>query len=745
MKIIRKILLCFLAFCSLLVCTGLGYYFFVTRSIELSPEKLLLNEQNILLYDQNGNTVQSASTGFVKETVSIKDVPQALKDAFVATEDKRFYHHHGYDFKRVLRASANNLKARSFKEGASTISQQLIKNTHLSQEKTFKRKLQEWKLTKTLERLYSKDEILERYLNSIYFGHSCFGVTSAAKFYFGKSPTELTLDECAILAGLVKSPNNYSPFKHPESCQKRKATVLRAMQQNGFISESAKKEALQAPLPLAKDSKHDNGYFHFVFDELSNLTEKYHFTIGGKIEIHTFLDQEAQKNLEKIAQTHMASDKTFLILDRELNGFKACVSTVGNIPRLPGSIIKPLLVYAPALEEDIISPATPILDAKINYNGYTPENYGGAYHGYVSARECVEKSLNVPAVKTLDALTVKKGVEYLEKLGLPVDEEDRTLALALGGMKQGFTLKDLLSAYSTLSNEGVYQTGGFISSILINGTTVYKKPQIQKRVFNSSSAYLMTDILKSTVENGTAKKLRSLPFDIAAKTGTVGTDSGNTDAYTVSYTSKDCVGVWLGNADNSKVDYTGGGLACQLAYEINRSLYEVYQKQQLSIPKFQKDKNVCFIELDKQAYYDTHTLMLADENAPQSCRFLELFKTSAIPLNKSTSFTFPTINSPSISLIDNKVCIAFDKSFSTYYSYKIERYDYVTHTTLYEGKYLPVFYDGTVEINKTYVYTVTPIYNGRAGKSITLPTLSTRKGEQAEINHEILSKEWWEY
>ena len=205
----------------------------------------------------------------------------------------------------------------------------------------------------------------------------------------------------------------------------------------------------------------------------------------------------------------------------------------------------------------VIADGCPILDEKINYSGYSPENFNGTYHGYVSIRECVEKSLNIPAVKVLDSLTLKKGVEYLKKLDLPICEGDESLALALGGMKKGYTLKDMITAYSTLQNGGVYEQCGFISSVRINGVTVYKKRKQAKRVFSKATACLMTDMLKTTVENGTAKKLRSLPFEIAAKTGTVGNENGNTDAYALSYTTKDCAAVWLGNADNQKINYSG--------------------------------------------------------------------------------------------------------------------------------------------------------------------------------------------
>ena len=255
----------------------------------------------------------------------------------------------------------------------------------------------------------------------------------------------------------------------------------------------------------------------------------------------------------------------------------------------------------------------------------------------------------------------------------------------------------------------------------------------------------MTDMLKSTAKNGTAKKLRSLPFEIAAKTGTVGTCNGNTDAYALSYTTKDCAAVWLGNADNSKITHTGGGTPCRLLRDINEAIYKIYESRKQSIPSFTLDKNVVNVELDKQAYYDTHTLLCADKKSPAEYRISELFKLSAIPLNKSTSFTCPTIDLPSLSIENDRVVITFDERFPKYYRYRIDRYDYVTHTTVYDGEYTPSFADEHLLSDKNYVYTVIPIYNDREGTPITLPAISTRKGEKAEINHEILDKEWWEY
>lgn len=743
MKLIRKLLWFIFLILIALALIAVGYYFAVTKDAVLSPEKLALSDKTFTLYDHSGARIEHTALTF-QQSVCISDVPKETQVAFIGVEDKHFYSHDGFDVKRIVKAAINNLRSRSFKEGASTISQQLIKNTHLSQEKTFSRKLREWKLTRALERAYSKDEILEKYLNVIYFGHNCFGLQSAARFYFDKEPSELDLADSAILAGLVRSPNNYSPFKNAEKCEKRKESVLRLLFKNGNITKTQMQEALEKPLPLSPHKNtQDFGYLHFVFDELSSLAEKNGFTVSGKVEIDTYLDLAVQKQLELVADGYGETDKTLIVLNNQTRGFKACVSSVGEIRRLTGSLLKPLLVYAPALEENLISPATPILDEKIDYSGYSPNNFDGKFHGYVSARECLAKSLNVPAVKLLNSLGAEKGANYLQKLNLPVERDDLSLAIALGGMKNGYTFRDLIAAYAALPNGGTFSECSFISSVRIDGKPVYAHVIKPQRVFSEETAYLTTDMLCTAAQTGTAKKLRSLPFQIAAKTGTAGTTNGNTDAYALSYTTLDTVGVWLGNATGGFIDHTGGGLPCNFLLQINERLNDLYQAP---IANFSIPKNVTRLTLDKISYYDTHTLSLADELAPEEYTFQELFKKDAIPLKTSDLFSNPAISPPHLQYENGKVVITFDDRLSKLYRYKIERYDYATHSTLYVGEYIKTFTDENVDENKNYVYSVIPIYGNRQGKVITLPTVSTKEGERPPISdRQILERDWWDY
>ncbi len=735
LKILKWLFLLFLAF--LLV--GLGYYFAVTKDAHLSSEKLALVENNVTLYDNQNEQFAPTTAGFTRLIVPYNSLPTHTIRAFVDTEDKRFFSHNGFDYKRIVKSVYNNMRARSFKQGASTISQQLIKNTHLSQEKTLKRKLAEWKLTRKLERKYSKEEILEKYLNVIYFGHSCFGIRAASFYYFGKTPQELDVADSAILAGLVKSPNNYSPFKNAENCQKRKARVLRAMKENGSITEEEFLIAKNKALPTSPShTDGDNGYARHVFDELSTLAEKHDFTVGGKIEIYTYLDKITQDVLSNLAKTHQESDKIFCVLDSKTHAFKACVSSVGEIKRLPASLLKPLLVYAPAIEENLLSPATPILDEKVDYNGYSPQNYDNKYHGYISAREALAKSLNVPAVKVLESVGVDKAVSYLNKINLNIDKEDYSLALALGGMKNGFTLPSLLSGYATLANSGEYADCGFIKEIKIDGVSVYKKNDVKTQVFSKETAYLVSDMLHTAVQSGTAKKLRSFPFEIAAKTGTVGTEKGNTDAYAVAYTPTDVVGIWLGNANNSIVNYTGGGLPMQYLLQIKQAL------QSENIP-FEKPSGIESVWLDKITYEKSHSLMLADKIAPAEYRFSELFKKDNLPKLTADYFTNPTIETPQISLKDSKVYITFSAENPLFYEYIIKRKNGKNDVILYQGGRILSYVDESIVDNEKYVYTITPKYKENVGKSIVLPTISTKKGARTIIDDKkILDKNWWE-
>lgn len=726
MKRALKITLSVFGAFAVLVLAALFYYLGTTAGIKLNPNKLTLDTTCVQIFDQGGNPIEGEN----KFDVSYERFPKALPNAFVAVEDKNFYKHHGFDYKRIAKAAMKNVATFSFREGASTISQQLIKNTHLTSEKTLNRKLKEFKLTRALEKKYTKQEIMELYLNSIYFGHSAFGIGSAAQYYFGKNTEDLTPAECAMLAALVKSPNRYSPFRDPEKCLARRNLVLKLMREQKYLSAREYDEALNTPLPeKPAESKTGNAYLTHVWEELAELFPDAQSGELGALKVFTFYDPALQKELET---TQADSDVCLLVRDNKTHGIKALHSTIGTPKRLPASTIKPLLVYAPALEENLISPLTPVLDAKTDFGGYCPDDYSGATGEYMSVRYALSHSVNIPAVKILNELGVERAVKYLAKMNLNVERDDYSLALALGGMKEGFTLPQLADGYATFSNDGQFAVSKTIQRIENGkGKELYRFRPFLQKTFSHEVSFLINDMLQTAVQEGTARKLKSLPFPICAKTGTGGTDRGNTDVYTVSYTKEDTVAVWMGNRDNSPVDATGGGLPANAALRINEFLYRNGAPE----PFPETCDGIEKATYDKDEYRANHKIVLADPSAPLLFGGTEYFRIGALPKEISTRFSNPTIQTPKISVKNGAVCIQLCQT--QYYEYIIKRENRGKTVTVYNGKYKSVIYDNSVCAGESYTYTVIPVYREREGTAVKLPPVIIDSNQN-------IPDDWWE-
>lgn len=716
MKVFRNILFCFFGSLAIVSTACLVYYFSVTKGVRLDISKLNFTANCVNIYDaEEASVIQCATDG--KKDIKLSALPDYVTKAFLSVEDKNFYTHNGFDYKRMGMALWRNLKSFSFKEGASTISQQLVKNTQLTPEKTVERKLKELKLTKQLEKKFTKDQIMEMYLNTIYFGHSCFGIEEASRFYFDVSASELTAGQSAVLAGLIRSPNNYSPFKNPQACLSRRNHVLQTMKKYGYLSDQEFTEAEKEDLPEEKNARSNpmKNYCEATFDELENLVGE---NVYGGLKIYTFLDRELQKEAENLSEeTNL--DKSFCVIDSKEHGIKAFFSTIGQAKRSPASTIKPLLVYAPAIEENLISPATPILDEKIDYGGYSPQNYDHAFHGYVSAREALAKSYNVPAVKILNDTGIEKSVKYLKKAGLTTEKSDETLALALGGMHDGYSLPALCAAYSSFSNQGTFFPCSFIKRIEnAQGKTIYRKKTEGRKVFSEDTTAILNDMLQTTVKDGTAKKLSDLPYEICAKTGTKGTEEGNTDAYCISYSSRDVVGVWLGSAKNVPAKkLTGGGTAANFNLELLKILYKNTQPE-----RFANSDNVLKLHLSRIEYESKHILLRLDENAPVTEKtFDEIFKKTNVPIKYSTYFSVPTLELPQIFINNIGVCI--ELCYAEYYSILINKQSKEGFFTVYQGKIKEKIIDADVTDGEHYIYSVTPYYGKFAGETIVLPEI----------------------
>ena len=384
-----------------------GIFIYInTAKSDISFDKAMLEAQNksIDIYDIENNKINELSGK--KALIRLEELPNYVPKSFISIEDKSFYKHNGLNYKRMLKAFINNLKSRSLKEGASTISQQLIKNTHLSNEKTITRKINEMALARELERNFTKDEILETYLNVIYFGNGAYGLENASQTYFGKPAKDLEIEESAMLAGMIKSPRTYSPIYNMENALNRRNLVLKEMNRDGYLTDDEYANASQKPIEINNGMSHNavkNFYEEATLLEAENILgiSENQIAING-YKIFTYQVPKDQKSLHD-AITNLGNydknqygniaDGCGICIDSKTGGINAfdakSIYDVINMKRSPGSAIKPILVYAPALETGKINPSTMILDEQKSFGNYSPKNVGNQYYGWIDATKTV--------------------------------------------------------------------------------------------------------------------------------------------------------------------------------------------------------------------------------------------------------------------------------------------------------------------------------------------------------------------
>lgn len=732
LKILTAIALLFTA----IILSAVAAYFAITFGAELQPDKLVDYNKSIAIYDDEGNKIESASLSAKRKSVKLDELNESTINAFIASEDRAFYNHKGLNYKRMVKALIKNVSSFSFKEGASTISQQLIKNTHLSSDKTISRKLREIKLTRQLERKYSKDEILQMYLNTIYFGHNCYGLESAANFYFNKGAENLTIDESATIVGLLASPNNYSPLKNAEKSLQRRNMVLKSMLDCHFIDENAYEMAKSTPINVMSNthSSKYSDYYTAIFDELEQLNIMSESQLSEH-KIETYLNRNLQTQIENM---QFDCDKSIIVRNSQ-GGISAFSSTIANAQRQIGSTAKPLFVYAPAIEEKKLHVFTKISDEPINYGGYSPENYDKKYRGKVSLSECLCLSLNVPAVKTLNTIGITTAEKYAQKMDIKLEKEEKNLSLALGGMTHGISLKQLCDCYSTFQNSGNYSQSHFIKRITDkNGKTVYENKSEKNKVFSQGTCSLINDVLCQATKTGTAKKLKNLTYDVACKTGTCGNQEGNTDAYAISYTSDYCIGVWLGDKQNNRQQIYGGNQCCEKTLQIINCLYA-----NSSPAPLEKNAGTVQIEIDNEEYEKNDKIIIADNFAPKTNKLKVKCITDNIPKEVSTRFKRPTIKNPQI--IVNKDNVSIRLCQTKYYSYIVNRLSNGKKELIYEGKWQECINDAPP--SGSYVYEVIPYFDDgkiiHKGDSITLPQVYFNPQSTEKKMPDIVYKDWF--
>ncbi|WHY03535.1 PBP1A family penicillin-binding protein [Neobacillus sp. DY30] len=543
--------------------------------------------QPTIIYDQNGEIASKISNSSI-EGVSIKQISEDMVHAVVATEDQRFYKHKGINYFGIMKAFFKNMVSGDIVAGGSTVTQQLAKNAFLTHERTYTRKVKELIITKKIERTYSKDEIMERYLNQIYFGEGAWGIQRAAKTYFGKEASELTLSESATLAGLIKAPSILSPFKNMEKSMERRDLVLSLMEQEGYISAQDVQKAKEQPVVLNEENvedKYDGKYPYYVDHIIEEAMTKYKLTknevLSGGLHIYTELNPTFQKATEEVylnenlfpaSQNDQLLQSGAIFINPENGGIQALVGGRGEhtllgfnratqLVRQPGSTMKPLAVYTPALEKgyevfDLLQ------DRPLNIGGYQPKNFDKKYRGEVTMYDAVVNSYNVPPVWLLNEIGLEQGTKSVKRFGITLQDEDFSLGIALGGMHEGTSPLLMAQAYTAFANDGTMAEAHSIQKIEdADGKVIAKWKNKSTKVTEPEIAQKITYMLKGVVEEGTGKKAFIEGFDIAGKTGSTqlpfANEAGTKDHWFVGYTPNVVGAVWLGYDQTDETHYLG--------------------------------------------------------------------------------------------------------------------------------------------------------------------------------------------
>ena len=623
------------------------------RWVDFDVYRITGCDRTSIIYDGQSDMVTRLHGVQDRTWVSISELQPSTVYAFISAEDARFFEHEGVDIIRIAGAIVADIKAGSYVQGASTISQQLIKLSHLTSEKTISRKAEEAALAYEMERQYSKEDILEMYLNYVYFGGGYYGIEAAAKGYFGVHASDLTLDQSAMLAGILKSPSGYAPHINYAASINRRNNILRLMRDYGYITDDEKKQASAGRPTILHDKREEySGYYTDAVTKsaaaLMGITVDE--LIRGGYSIYSAMDSDIQHYCEEMFKNGELfpaedSEAAIVVLEPSTGMVVAMVggrsytggisfNRATDIRRQPGSVIKPVIAYAPAFEYLNYTAADMILDEETTFADYTPSNYGNKYYGWVTVRGAVTKSLNVPAVKTLSAVGVYRAKDFAKRCGIEFDDKDDSLALALGGFTYGVSPLQIAGAYSCFASGGIYNTPTLIKKITDrNGLTVYEYRQDSRRVMSEANAYILTSMLKSVVTEGTGHRLNTLDIPIAGKTGTVGLANGNRDAWMAGYTPEYTAVVWLGLLPSSA---TGGTYPALMLYELFNHIYPDGRSGDFERPESVKQYSIDAKTLKKQ-----HKVVLANAMTPQSSRVTEYFTEETAPEDVSGYWAVP--------------------------------------------------------------------------------------------------------
>ena len=542
----------------------------------LSPKLDLKTSGSLYLYDNKGELLYQGSRS--NEWANLEDINENLINAVIAVEDKNFYNHHGFDYLRIAKAMATNIKKKSIVQGASTISQQYIKNLYLDFDKTWKRKIEEAFLTLELEVHYDKNDILEGYLNTINYGQGNMGIVNAASYYFNKKPGELSLEEAIILAGIPKNPGNYNPVSNYDAAIKRAWVVAKAMLNNNYIDEETYNSLFQNKMEIYGQVKNNNlqmimYYQEAVLNELSSIKEvPYSLVNAGGLKIYTNLDWEMQKNMEENILSNKANDDiqvASVIVDPNTGAVKALTGGMDyaksqynralKSKRQVGSTMKPFLYYA-ALENNMTMSST-FRSEETTFNlsngkTYTPGNAGNLYASKeITMAAALALSDNIYAIKTNLFLGIDKMIDVAKRTGIKTNL-DEVASLPLGTSE--INILDYATGYTTFASGGFKKDLYFIEKIEdLDGNILYEHESYDNLVINPNYTYILNEMMNTTTNDAyvdyttpTALNIASsLTHKYALKTG-----STNTDYWIVGYNKDALVMMWMGYDNNLNVD-----------------------------------------------------------------------------------------------------------------------------------------------------------------------------------------------
>lgn len=640
------------------------------NEFEITKDELKIGASNTVVVDQNGAVIANLNGDEKRKVITLADMSNYLPKAYVAIEDERYYKHSGVDFKRTAGAIVHTVFGGS-SYGGSTITQQLVKNITKDDESSgiagIFRKVKEWAKAYQVERMISKDQILELYLNILFVGSSnLHGVELGAEYYFNKSAKDLDLAECAFMAGINNSPNSYDPYDESKDnsakIKKKTLTVLSKMKELGYIQNDDEyntavakvEEGLKFEKGTAGGgttySYHTDAAIEQVINQVMEekgisrqLAENYVYSSGLTIystvnpEIQARLEEEYSKSKYIVTSPSkkQTSQSGMAIVDYKTGNVLGVAGGLGEkngagwnratqMKKQTGSSIKPLADVAPALEEKVITAATVYNDVKTDFGGgYTPKNDGDKYRGPINIRQFIETSQNIPALKIMRELTPKKSIEYLEKMGVTsLDEkEDDILSLAIGGMTDGISPLEMASAYGTIANDGVYITPTFYTKVVDNsGNTVLTPKQETKRAISEQNAYIVKKIVQEPVvgSRGTATYCAISGMDVAAKTGT--TDKSY-DRWLCGFTPYYAAATWFGYDDSEEVKGFTRNPAGQIWSAVMADIHKNLAGARFTKPNGIVEATVCRTTgcLAATGCTDVYKEIFTSDNMPEKC------------------------------------------------------------------------------------------------------------------------------